>query len=171
MLQFTPAAVLLTACFSLPGSLTTLVAVTAAEPPPKTVDVKSIRHKVSVSLGEKCAVTFAREGDRLVNPVKAEADDADQPNVTIQLKTTSASPFPPPRPDASRPYLEVENHFDRALQFRILIRRKGSDEFFEFAKDNDPTPADEGFLHCWDFDTLVEEVVLCDFRLTNSPAE
>ncbi len=147
-----------------------LSAVSAADKPP-AIAADSIKDKVSIQVGEAFAITFQRDGDQLRQPAKLKRTDAKENVVRVQLGTTSASPGPPPREGATRPSLTVENHFDKALHVQTLVRLKGSKKFVELSESGTPIEAGETFQKCWDFDALVEEVVLCEFRLTDKPAE
>ena len=150
------------------GVLPTLLA--ADEP--KAVVVDAIKDKVRITLGEEFAVEFnGSDGDRLLQPSKSEGTDAKKAPVKIKLGVTSASPAPPPRDGATRPFLTVENDFEKTLHFRALYRLKGGKAFFEIAEDMKPLPAGEVFNNCWGFDSPVEEVVLYDFKLSDEPAK
>lgn len=89
----------------------------------------------------------------------------------VHFQETSASPFPPPRKGALRPFLSVENKFEKTLGFRALARRSGSKQFVEIADDQIRLPAGESIFRCWEFDAQVEEVVLYDFALVPDFAE
>ena len=144
-------------------------AVAVAEPS-KAVDPATLKAKVSFKLDEEFAVEFNRDGDQLTNPSKASKAEIKKLSVNVKLAVTEASPTPPPRKGATRPYLSVENNFDKTLHFRALVRMKGSKEFVELTQDMEPTPAGETFYKCWGFETQVDEVVLYDFKLIDKPA-
>ena len=137
----------------------------------QAVDPDEIKDKVSIKLGEKFDITFDREGNQLTNPSKFKQAEAKKLSVKVQLGVTTDAPFPPPREGATRPYLTVENNFDKTLHFRALIRMKGSKEFFEIDEDMKPIPAGDIFNKCWEFDSSVEEVVLCEFKLSDKRAK
>ena len=84
---------------------------------------------------------------------------------------TSASPEPPPREGATRPFITVTNNFEKSLHFRALARLKGSKEFIAINEDMKLLPAGDFFQKCWDFDSLVEEVVICEFKLSDKPVK
>jgi hypothetical protein len=134
---------------------------------PKAVDVDSIKDKVRITLREEATVEFNRDGERLLQPSKSKGIDAKKVAVRIKLDVTAASPGPPPRVGATRPFLDVENGFEKSLQFRALVRLKGRKEFFEIPEAKEPLPAGDHFQKCWEFDSLVEEVVLCEFKLSD----
>ena len=71
----------------------------------------------------------------------------------------------------SRPFLEVYNGFERPLHYRALARLKGSKKFFEIREGVEPVPAAGGSNKCWEFGSLVEEVVLYQFALSEKPAK
>jgi hypothetical protein len=148
------------------GMLPTLLAADA----PKAVEVDAIEEKVSISLGRDFDIGFERDGDRLLKPSECKGTDAKAKVVKIKFAMTSASPLPPPRKGATRPILIVENRFEKTLHFRALFRQKGSKEFFEIT-DAKPLLAGETFNKCWDFDSVVEEVVLYEFKLSDKPAK
>lgn len=137
--------------------------------PPSVSDAAELPDKVSVKPGESFSVTFTRQGDQLRHPVKAGPADAKAPSVKIRLAETSDSPTPPPREGATRPYLTVENTFDKPLRLRALVRYKGSPDWVEMKEDMEAIPDGDTFTRCWGFDTRVEEVMLCDFRLSDAP--
>lgn len=149
--------------------LITTAAVAFAEPP-RVVDPTAIKAKVSFKPNEEFAVEFDRDGDQLTNPSKAKQAEAKKLSVKVRLGLTTASPVPPPRKGATRPYLFVENNFEKTLHFLALIRMKGSKEFVELTEDMKPIPAGDFFLNCWGFDSQVEEVVLYEFKLSDKPA-
>jgi hypothetical protein len=138
---------------------------------PKVVAVDSIKDKVHIKLLEESAIEFQRRGDQLLQPTRSKVKDAKKGTVSIKLEVTSDSPFPPPRKGATRPYLSVENNFEKTLHFRALARLKGSKEFFEINKDMEPLRPESVFLKCWEFDSLVEEVILCEFKLSDAKAD
>jgi hypothetical protein len=147
-----------------------LSAVSATDKP-QAIAVDSIKDKVSIQVGEEFVVRFQRDGDQLRKPARHNVTDAIQGTVRVQLGTTSASPFPPPRKGATRPFLAVENNFEESLHFRTLVRLKGSKKLVELSESGKPIEAGEVFLKCWDFDTLVEEALLCEFRLSDEAVE
>ncbi len=120
---------------------------------------------MSVKLGDDVAIEFKRVGDRLVEPTRSNRKEDEAGVVRIQLETTTASPIRPPREGATRPYLSVQNNLDCPLSFRTLVRKAGSDKFFEVDLGMTPVPAGENAYHCWDFDAQEEEVVLFDFQV------
>lgn len=142
-----------------------------ADDKPRIVHPGKIKDKVSVALGEAFTVEFNRDGDQLVQPSKSKGTGAKKVSVKVTLDATSASPFPPPRDGATRPFLSVENNFESTLRFRALVRLKDNQEFFEISEGMEPVPAGESFNKCWDFDSLVEEVVLYEFKLSDKSAE
>jgi hypothetical protein len=138
--------------------------------PPKAVDPATIKVKVSIKPDDEFFVEFNRDGELLSNPSKSKKVEAKKPSVRVKLDVTSASPIPPPRKGATRPFLCVENNFEKTLHFRALVRMKGSKEFVELTEDMNSIPAGEVFNECWDFDSQVEEVVLYEFKLSDKPA-
>lgn len=135
----------------------------------RAIDADSIKDKVSVALGEEFAIDFNRDGNRLLQPSKSKGTD--NKTARIKLGVTTASPVPPPREGATRPFLQVENNFEETLQFRVLVRLKGSKETFEIVDDVKPLPSGDIFNQCWDFDSRVEEVVLYGFTLSDERDE
>ena len=143
----------------------------AAAAPQRAVDPKTIKDKVSITLGQKFHLKFKPEGDQLLQPAKSKGTDDDQATVTVQLDVTSDSPTAPPRKGATRPFLAVHNGLKRTLHYRALARLKGRKEFFEIDGGMEPVPPGEGTNKCWDFDSRVEEVVLYQFTLSKKPAK
>lgn len=137
----------------------------AAAESPKPVDVESIKHKVTLSRGQEFSIKFKRDGDKLVEPAEVAASDEKAQTVQIKFDVTTASPIPGPK-GATRPYLNVANQMDGTLHYRILVRNKGSKEFFETTKGVRPLDAEGVANHCWEFESLIEEVVLFDFALS-----
>lgn len=131
------------------------------------IDPKEIQEKVAVALGEKFSVEFLRNGDQLTQPTKVIPIEEGPASVRIELGVTSASPFPPPHEGATRPFLSIENHFDKALHVLALARRTGSKDSFDMSDEVIPVPPGETAYKCWGFDTLIDEVVLFDFRLVD----
>ncbi len=119
---------------------------------------------MSVKLGDDLTIEFKRVGDRLVEPTRSNRKEEEAGVVRIQLETTTASPIRPPREGATRPYLSVQNNLDCPLSFRTLVRKAGSEKFYEVDLGMTPVPAGENAYHCWDFDAQEEEVVLFDFQ-------
>lgn len=145
-------------------------AVAVAEPP-KAVDPATIKAKVSLKADDEFAVEFNRAGDQLTNPLKSKKAEAKKLSVKVKLSVTSASPSPPPREGATRPFLSIENNFEKTLHVRALVRMKGSKEFVELTDDMKPILAGETFNKCWGFDSHVEEVVLYEFKLSDKLAD
>lgn len=137
----------------------------------KAVDPNTIKDKVSILLGKEIAVDFQRDGDRLRQPKQRQEPADKSAAVKIGLKVTTDSPIPPPRDGATRPFLSVENGFEKSLRFRALVRMKGSKEFVELIDERELLSAGETLLKCWGFETIVEEVVLFDFKLSDEKSE
>ena len=135
-------------------------AVVAVADPPKAVDPDTIKDKVSITLGQEATIDFKRDGDKLLQPAIVKGKGEKKATVRINLGVTSASPVPPPREGATRPFLHVDNDFEKTLHYRALARLRGSKEFFEITEGLEPILAGEGSNKCWEFDSLVEEVVL-----------
>lgn len=152
-------------------ALLIVTAAVAVAEPPKAVDPDAIKDKVSMTLDEEFVIEFNRDGNQLTNPSKSKKAEVKKLSVKVKFAVTSASPFPPPREGATRPYFTVENNFDKTLHFRALVRLKGSKEFFEIDEDMKPVAAGEAFNKCWGFDSLVEEVVLYEFKLSDEQAK
>ncbi len=157
----------LTALVVLLGVLTVL----RAEEKTQAINPNDIQEKVIVTLGEEFAIEFNRDGDQLTNPAKSKQAEVQKLAVNVKLAVTSASPAPPPREGATRPYLSVENNLNKTMHFRAIVRRKGSKEYFAIAEGAERVAAGSTMYKCWDFDTLVEEVILYDFKLSDQPAE
>ncbi len=147
---------------------TAAVAVTA---PQQAVDPDAIKDKVSITLGQEFYLKFKRTGDQLLKPAKFKGPEDNKATVRVKLDVTSASPLPPPRKGATRPFLEVHNGFERTLHYRALARLKGSKEFFEIREGLEPLPPGEGASKCWEFGSRVEEVVLYQFALSAKPSK
>jgi hypothetical protein len=60
----------------------------------------------------------------------------------------------------------VQNGFERTLRCHALARFKGSKEFFEIGGGLEAILPGEGTNKCWEFGSLVEEVVLYHFTLS-----
>ena len=140
-------------------------AAVAVAAPQHAVDPNSIKDKVSITLGQKFHLKFRPEGDQLLQPAKFKGTDDNKATVTVKLDVTSASPIRPPREGATRPFLAVHNGFERTLHYRALARLKGSREYFEIGAGMEPVPPGEGANKCWEFGSLVEEVVLYQLTL------
>ena len=143
----------------------------AAAAPQQAVDPDTIKDKVSITLGQEFHLKFKPVGDQLLQPAKFKGTDEDKATVRVKLDVTSASPGVPPRAGATRPFLAVYNGLERPLHYRALARLKGSKEFFEIDEGVEPVLAGEGANKCWEFDSLVEEVVLYQFALSEKPAK
>jgi hypothetical protein len=135
------------------------------------VDPNQFKDKVSITTGEEFFIEFNRDGNQLTNPSKAKKAEVKRLSLKVNLGVTSASPFPPPRERATRPFLTIENNFEKMLHFRALVRMKGSKEFFDVDENMEPLPGGDTFNKCWEFDSPVEEVVLCEFKLSDERAE
>ena len=149
----------------------TLLAAVAAVAAPQAVDPGTIKDKVIIAVRQESTIEFQRMGDRLSKPTKAKQADASSSMVRIKLDLTSSSPFPPPREGAMRPFLHVENGFEKTLHYRALARLKGSKEFFEITEGLEPIAAGKSSNKCWDFDSQIEEVVLYQFALSNDQVD
>lgn len=156
-----------TASVFLFGYLTFLLAADR----PQVMNVKKLKDTVRVSTGEEIVVTFKRDGNQLLQPSQSKGSCDQKEAIKVKLALTSASPVPPPREGATRPYLEVINEYEKTLHFRVLVRMNGSKEFVELPEDVERIPAGEAFYKCWEFDSLVEEAVLHEFKLSDQPGE
>ena len=145
-------------------------AVVAIAAPQQAVDPDTIKDKVSITLGQEFHLNFKPEGDQLLQPTKFKGTDDNKATVRIKLGVTSASPVPVPK-GATRPFLAVHNGFERTLHYRALARLKGSKEFFEIGEGVEPISPGEGANKCWEFGSLVEEVVLYQFALSEKPSK
>jgi hypothetical protein len=132
-------------------------------------DPTHIPEKVIATIGEKFAIEFNRNGDKLTKPEKTKKAEAKKLSVEVELDLTTCSPFPPPQPGATRPFLSIKNNFEKTLNVRAAVRMKGSKEYVEIVEEMRPIPAEEMFYRCWDFDTQVEEVILYEFKLSDTP--
>ncbi len=138
--------------------------------PQQSIDPATIKEKVSITLGQEFHLKFKPEGDQLLQPTKFNGADDHHATVRVKLDVTSDSPVPPPRKGATRPFLAVQNGFERTLHYRALARLKGSREFFEISEGVEPIRPGEGANKCWEFGALVEEVVLYQFALSGNPS-
>jgi hypothetical protein len=154
-------------------SLTFFIAtsVVAMAAPQQAVNPDTIKDKVSITLGQEFHLKFKPKGDQLLQPTKYKGKGDSKASVRVKLSVTTHSPFPPPRKGATRPYLAVENGFERTLSCRALARFKGSKEFVEISEDFKAIDPGDGWNKCWDFDSLVEEVVLYQFALSQKPSK
>jgi hypothetical protein len=146
-------------------------AAVAVAAPRKAIDPDTIKDKVSITLGQEFHLKFKPEGDQLLQPTKYKGTDDSKASVKVKLGVTTASPGPPPREGATRPYLAVQNGFERMLSCRALARFKGSREFFEIGEGLEAILPGEGTNKCWEFGSLVEEVVLYQFALAPKPSK
>lgn len=137
----------------------------------QAIDGATINEQVTARIGEEFAVVFNRDGNRLSDPLKSVETRHQRDTVKVKLALTSDAPFAPPREDAKRPYLSVANEFDMTLYFRGLVRMNGSKEYREITEGIEPVLAGETMNLCWGFDTIVDEVVLYDFKISNQPTE
>ena len=142
-------------------------AAVAVAAPQQAVDPDTIKDKVSITLGQEFHLKFKPVGDQLLQPTKFKGTDNDKATVRVKLDVTSASPIRPPREGATRPFLAVYNGLERPLHYRALARLKGSKKFFEISEGVEPLHPAEGRNKCWEFDSLVEEVVLYQFALSD----
>ncbi|MDX1962851.1 MAG: hypothetical protein SFX18_06845 [Pirellulales bacterium] len=149
------------------GYLTVLL----ADDKPQVVDIKQIEENIQVATGEEFAIVFNRDGNKLSQPSKSQETRDPKMAIKVKLALTSASPGLPPREGAKRPYLEVVNEYEKTLHFRALVRMKGSKQFFEIHEGIEPVAAKESMCKCWDFDSLVEEIMLYEFKLSDPPSE
>lgn len=139
--------------------------------PPHPVDLATLKAKVRVKPEDDFTVTFNRQGDQITNPLRSRKAEMQQSSVHVTLSATSNSPIRPPRDGATRPFLSVQNNFEKSLHFRALVRMKGHKEFVELIEGRTPIPAGENFNKCWGFDTQVEEVVLYEFKLSDETVD
>lgn len=153
-------------------------AVLLAEENPSSIDPSKIKDKLVLKLGDEFNIAFCRDGDRLTHLAKPKESErrvvggkvsAKAESAKVTFDTTSDSPFPPPSPDATRPFLMIQNNFKKDLTFRVLIRFKDEKEFTEISKDMKPILNEDTFLQCWDFETQIEEAILFDFKLSEIP--
>lgn len=154
-------------------ALTCLVAVLLAplEEPRGAVAPNTTSDQVSLSLHEVTAIEFSRDGDRLAKPAKAKVAEGKKGAVRIKFEVTTDSPVPPPRVGATRPYLDIENGFEKTLHFRVKVRLKGSKDFIELPEAKEPLAAGDHFLQCWEFDSRIEEAVISEFKLSNAKVD
>jgi len=146
-------------------------AVVATAAPQQAVDPDTIKDKVSITLGQEFYVKFKLEGNQLLQPSKYKRTEDSKARVKIKLDVTTHSPIRPPREGVTRPYLVVENDFERTLSFRALARFRGSKEFFEIDEGLEAIFPGERRNKCWGFASLVEEVVLYQFTLSPKPSK
>ena len=135
------------------------------------VDLEKIKDKVSVKFGEDTVANLRADGDRLLPRAPGEKADAKDVAVKITIKETTDTPFRV-QGDPTRSYLSMSNGFDKPLHFRALSRRKGSKEFYEVESPLGPVePGDITVVKCWESGTLLEEVILYEFKLTSKATE
>ena len=146
-------------------------AVVAMAAPQQAVNPDTIIDKVSITLGQEFHLKFKPEGDQLLQPTKYKGTDDSKASVRVKLDLTTDSPIRPPRKGATRPYLAVQNGFERTLSCRALARFKGSKEFFEIGEGLEAIHPGEGTNKCWEFGSLVEEVILYQFALSQKPSK
>ena len=144
-------------------------AVAVAAEPQKAVDLDTIKDKVNIKLGQEFHVKFNAEGDQLRQPKRFKGTDGGNASITISLQVTDCTPVPV-KGVATRPYLTVSNRFERTLHYRALARLKGSPEFFEISEGLTPVDPGEAANKCWESGSLVEEVVLYQFSLSDKPS-
>lgn len=135
----------------------------------KAIEAENNKDKVSLNLDQEVYVQFKRDGNKLRELTIIKPADNRPRHVHVKLGTTSASPIPPPREEALRPYLEVTNNLEGPLRFRVLARNKDEKKFYEITKEFQPIPAGESTIKCWDFSSTIEEVVLYEFEHSEKP--
>lgn len=137
----------------------------SAKPATAPIDLDRIKGKIRVKRGEEITVRMKADGDRLLPRASGEPADPKDIVVRIAIKETTATPFPV-QGDATRPYLAMANGTDRPLQFRLLTRLKGRNEYCEEDRPGGPVnPGEMIAVKCWESGSLVEEVVLHQFSL------
>ena len=139
-------------------------AISLAEKTAQEITTGDVREQIIATTGEEFTVEFNRDGGRLTNPSKSKTVEVKTQSAKVHFGETSASPIPPPRNGATRPFLSVQNHFDQTLCFRVSVRPKGSKDYIEI-KGLDPLPAGDCMHKCWGFDTELDQVVLSEFVL------
>jgi len=110
-------------------------------------------------------VNLKSEGDRLLPQATGAQANPNDIAVKIAIKETTATPVPP-QAHATRPYLGLSNGSDRPLQFRLLTRLKGSNEYRE--EDSPAEAVNPGAMiavKCWESGSQLEEMVLYQFTL------
>jgi len=111
----------------------------------------NLKDKVTLTVGKDLAVQFQEQGDTLSQPTVVEKPDAKTPTVTFSLKQG---------PQITS--LIRKNPFNKTLNFRALIRLKGSKDYVETSI----TPTIGGTVRGERLQGPVEEVILFEFKLT-----
>ena len=122
--------------------------------PGERIDPKSVKHKVSFTLGAKGTIQFKQRGDLLTEP-KLSNKFEEGGGVGGEFRKNDK--------DDRLIGLMVQNRFPKALRYRALMRLKGRKEYVETSI----VPVMAGLLSYESWADPIEELILFDFRLTD----
>jgi hypothetical protein len=128
---------------------TTLLAQSEYQP----VDVRPLRDKVSVRLGQTVSFVFEQHGQRLVNPRPAGPSEK-RPNLTLKLEYQAKGGYAT---------LFINSTFPKTLVYRDAALFDGRSGFVTTRTH----PAFPNVLDAEAFPGRIKECVLWDLRLTN----
>lgn len=148
-----------TICFALAWTLASAASVYSE--PGERIDPKSIKEKVSVTLGIKGTIQFRQQGNALTEPKLIKGGDDKTPGVGIEFKS---SPFEKDRPMLM---LNVENHYPKVLRYRAAMRLKGRKDYVETSI----IPVLAGLMSGESWIDPIEELLLFEFKLTDEKME
>lgn len=130
----------------------------------RPVNANELKVRAAVKLGEESVVHLRKDSTGLRLRQPGESAATGDVAVKLSLKTTTASPVPVSG-DPNRPYLTMSHDANGPLGFRVLVRLKGSADYYELdAALEAVEPGDMTTVHCWESGAAVEEVIVCDFK-------
>jgi hypothetical protein len=136
----------------LAAALSFLCTAAALAAPRERIDPKSVRDKISLTLGTKGTIQFKQQGDMLTDPKLGDADDRGKPGMGVELKKEDKLFI-----------LVVQNRFPKGLRYRAAARLKGAEDFVETSVVR--VGARLSSFESWD--DPIEEIILFDFKLTD----
>jgi len=140
-------------CWSVDAT-TIIAGIKPAEAARKTIDPSTLKDKVTISLGKKLAVQFEQKGNALSHPKVVKEPTKTPPTILIDFEKNDENLM-----------LTTQNPFPKDLKFRALARLKGRKNYFETSI----VPVMAGIFSAELWNEPIEELVLFDFKLTNSP--
>lgn len=119
--------------------------------------------KLSVMRGKEQSIALKADAGGRLQP--AANGDAGAARVTARLKVTTATPIVV-KGNPTRPYLTIENGFEKPIHFRVLARDNGSTKFVEVRDISDTVePGGNYIVKCFESGSRIEEITLTDFSI------
>ena len=125
--------------------------------PRDRIDPKTLKDKVSITLGTEGTIQFKQNGNTLAEPKLIKSTDEKEPGVGYKFESHSSGA------SEAMLLLIVRNHYPKVLRYRAAMRIKGRKDYVETSI----VPVGAG-LACYEsWVDPIEELILFDFKLTD----